>query len=76
VGGAGIDTAAVSATAADPAVWIGRLVVTVDEAAGTLTIEAPLRRGEEYLDAMSAGALATPFHDLKSACCAGGTRTL
>ena len=45
---------AVSAGAATSAAWVGRLAITVDAAAGTLTIAAPLRRGEELLDAMSA----------------------
>lgn len=53
-GGPGIDVVAVSTSAATPAAWVGRLTITIDEATGTLTVDAPLRRGEELLDSLSA----------------------
>ena len=52
--GPGVDIAAVAATAADPASWIGRVTVTIRPDVGELDITAPLVRGEELLDAMAA----------------------
>ena len=54
LGGAGVDVVAVARRAASPLAWRGRVSVVVDASEGTLIVEAPLRAGEELLDAMSA----------------------
>lgn len=51
--GPGVDLASVRSSAHLRSSWVGRLRVAVDETLGVLELTAPLRRGEELLDATS-----------------------